>query len=113
MCCFTGSVRKVSATRIFAREFGAENPKRQYVVYQMNLDAPRELAMVLPIPTAENKDSSGREKAVEFINLEDYTSFFNDLDRGFPVLNPPSAALSRSAPKTASATLEVHQGGIL
>ena len=111
MCCFTGSVRNVSSTKIFAREIGAETPARQYVVYQMNLDAPRDLAMVLPIPTAEIKGEA-RDKAVEFIDLQGYERFFRDLDRGFPDLYPPpTRSVTLSEPRTAAAKLEVHQVG--
>ncbi len=112
MCCFTGAVKRVSSTRIFAREAGPVAPAHQYVVYQMNLDAPRELAMVLPIPTAELKEARAREKAVRFINLDGYDAFFKDLDRGFPdPTPPPGRSLSLKEPVTASAKLEVHQVG--
>jgi hypothetical protein len=111
MCCFTGPVRRVSSTKIFAREVGEAAGARQYVVYQMNLDAPRDLAMVLPIPTAD-KESPSRERVVEFINLDSYSTFFKDLDRGFPDLTPPpSRSVPLREPATASAKLEVHQVG--
>lgn len=111
MCCFTGLVKSVSSTRIFAREFGAEAPRRQYVVYQMNLDAPRDLAMVLPIPTLKVEDEKASETTVKFINLEGYPEFFAELSRGFPQeLLDKSSSLSRgSAPPPAK--LEVHQVG--
>src|ERR1051325_5229800 len=77
MCCFSGSVRSVSATSIFARpgEGG-----RQFVAYSMTIDMESSLAMVLPIPVKKGAD----EKAVRFINLEKYPNFFGDLDAGFP-----------------------------
>ena len=77
MCCFTGPVKRVSSTRIFAREAGGASPASQYVVYQMHLDAPRDLAMVLPIPTAEIKGDEAREKAVQFVNLQGYETFLD------------------------------------
>jgi hypothetical protein len=77
----------------------------------MHLDAPRELAMVLPLPTKGYKEGGANEKAVEFINLEGYANIFEDLDRGFPVPNPPSAEVFRGMTATASAKLEVHQVG--
>jgi hypothetical protein len=76
MCCFTGPIKKVTSTRIFARENGA---KSQFIVYQMNLETKKDLAMVLPIPV----DQSKGEDAVHFINMQDYSKFFFDLESGF------------------------------
>ncbi len=97
MCCFTRPVKSVSATRIFARE-GEGN--RQFIVYQMNLEAKEELAMVLPLPVSHG---SGEDE-VQFINLKDYAAFFSDLDRGFPIFqttgmaNADSRSRSKSEP---------------
>ena len=77
MCCFSGPVHEVSKTRIFAR---LVTPQRQALAYQMSLDTPNEVAMILPIPV----DPGSSEDAVEFINLSDYTHFFDDLSAGFP-----------------------------
>jgi hypothetical protein len=110
MCCFTGPVKSVFSTRIFAREFGPDAPTRQYIVYQMNLDAPKELAMVLPIPTAVGTDAGARERSVEFINLEGYSEFFSDLDRGFPP-EPRKLPTRTDSAAPAAGELEVHQVG--
>lgn len=76
MCIFTGDVRQVSSTRIFAREAGGG---RQFLVYGMRYEAASDLAMVLPLPVARG---SG-EDAVQFIDLSGYPSFFEDLEAGF------------------------------
>jgi hypothetical protein len=77
MCCFSGVVKSVSATNIFARMNGSG---RQFVVYSMTIDMANSLAMVLPIPVKKNSD----ETAVRFVDLKDYPKFFDDLDSGFP-----------------------------
>ncbi|HVU26335.1 MAG TPA: hypothetical protein VHG71_01195 [Verrucomicrobiae bacterium] len=77
MCCFSGHVKSVSATNIFARKSESD---RQFVVYSMTIDMAKPLAMVLPIPVKKGSD----EKAVRFIDLENYQNFFGDLDSGFP-----------------------------
>ena len=46
MCCFTGKVEEVKNTRIFAR-LGERG--HQVIIYQMSVNAPQDLAMVLPI----------------------------------------------------------------
>ena len=105
MCCFSGPVRSVSATNIFAR---MGDGGRQVVVYSMTIDMAKPLAMVLPIPVAKG---SG-EKAVRLIDLENYPDFFSDLEAGFPI--PRSRHLLDSlslAPATAAAELEVVQVG--
>ena len=103
MCCFTRPVKNVKSTRIFAREGQGTS---QFVVYQMSLDAKEDLAMVLPLPVDQTKG----EGALEFINLEEYPSFFSDLDQGFNHGVPPaldSAGLrSKAEPK-----LKVYEVG--
>lgn len=78
MCCFSKTVEYVRATNIFARS-GADG--RQWLVYNMEYAAQVDLSMVLPIPV---KPGSG-ENAVEFIDLQEYPRFFNDLLAGFPM----------------------------
>lgn len=75
MCCFSGPVDHVNATRIFARRAGS----RQHLVYAMSFSARSELAMILPIPV---KPGSG-ERAVEFVDLSGYPDFFEDLEKNF------------------------------
>ncbi len=99
MCCFSRPVTSVSQTRIFARP---AFDGRQVLVYGMQLDAPEDLAMILPLPVGRD----AREDAVAFVNLEKYPRFFDDLEAGFP--QPAAAAplgfserASRSAPTLA------------
>ena len=76
MCCFSGPVTSVSATKIFARI----HQERQYLVYEMNLSTEHELAMVLPIPIHQSA-----ETGIQFINLESYPNFFADIKSLYPV----------------------------
>ena len=71
MCCFSGPVRSVSATDIFAR---SEADGRQSLVYSMRLDAERDVAMVLPLPVAAGTGEDG----VRFVDLSAYEDFFAD-----------------------------------
>jgi hypothetical protein len=85
MCCFTGTVESVSATKIFARP--AENG-RQFLAYHMLYRAKEALAMVLPLPTPRKAG----DDAVRFINLEEYDDFFSKLEAGFPRPRAKTAA---------------------
>ena len=78
MCCFSGPVKSVSATNIFAR---MESGERQVLVYRMSLETDKAVAMVLPLPVA----AGSTEKALRFISLQKYPNFFDDLAAGFPV----------------------------
>jgi hypothetical protein len=77
MCLFSRNVRFVGATRIFARREGA----RQFLAYAMNVEMDEALAMVLPLPVPP----FAREDAVEFVDLQGYANFFDDVARAFPV----------------------------
>ncbi len=94
MCCFSGPIRDVSATRIFARWIPVSEgqPFHQCVVYQMNFAADRDLSMILPIPVPP----ASPEKAVQFIDLSRHEDFFQKLNQLFPVVRTfaraPSAA---------------------
>lgn len=90
MCCFTGVVQWVGATKIFARP-SAEG--RQFLVYSMSVEAKDELAMVLPLPVP--KDTP--ENAVKFINLEEYPEFFADMVKGWPAPKPTRATPAAGA----------------
>lgn len=81
MCCFSQPVQRVAETRIFARRLDGS---RQGLAYQMSFSATVDLAMILPLPVIPG---SG-EKAVKFINLEEYDSFFADLHNAFPLPVP-------------------------
>ncbi len=78
MCCFSGSVPEVKNTRIFAR-MGQRG--HQVLVYQMAIELPENLAMILPVPVTPG---SG-ENAMRFFDFSKYPSFFADLHALFPV----------------------------
>ncbi len=80
MCCFTGSVKNVRNTRIFARWLPGSGPARQVLAYQMSFSLKKEVAMVLPLPVVPG---SG-EQAVEFLDLEREADFFSRLKELFP-----------------------------
>ena len=105
MCCFSGSVRSVTNTRIFARILPDH---RQALIYSMSLDTTRDVAMVLPIPVA----AGSGEDAVKFINLEKYPGIFSDLESLFPESLPSfgGGGRTRSEP-AAKAKLEVVRIG--
>lgn len=86
MCLFSGPVRHVSGTRIYAgpRDNGASAHQR--IAYQMTVDVPSSLAMVLPIPTPP----SPAEDAVTFVDVSSCPSFFDDVDALFPMEQPLS-----------------------
>lgn len=74
MCIFSGDVTSVGGTKIFANL----RPGRQALVYSMSIDAPDELAMILPVPVPAGTP----EDAVRFVGLDGYNEFFGDLARG-------------------------------
>src|SRR4051794_23193775 len=92
MCCFSGKVQVVADTNIFAR---ASKEGRQFLVYSMRFKAADDLAMILPIPTPK----ASAEDAVQFINLEKYPEFFDDLNAGFPRPKSDRGAPKESPPK--------------
>ena len=105
MCCFSGTVTHVSATRIFAR---AVEQGRQVLAYAMTIGAARDLAMILPLPTPLGVE----DHAVRFLSLEGYPELFDDLSKGFPA--PASRAFSGAAPSRQGAyqpQLVVHRVG--
>lgn len=106
MCCFTRPVIRVATTKIFAR---AGHGDGQFLVYSMKLESADDLAMVLPLPV---KSGSG-EKAVSFINLKEYSGFFDDLAKGFPVAVSGSYKGTRGfhLETDSAALLEVFQVG--
>ena len=93
MCCFSGPVTAVYQTKIFARLTGGG---QQAIVYSMALDAPADLAMILPLPV---KAGSG-DDALTFVNLEDYPDFFAHMALVFP---QPKAFAAAAAPVSRSA----------
>ena len=101
MCIFSQSIEFVFNTTIFAR---LENGY-QFIVYRMLYAAANELAMVLPLPVPANT----AEDAVQFINLQQYRSFFDDMQTGFQKF---SATFSDClAVPVATEMLAVHEVG--
>jgi hypothetical protein len=103
MCCFSGPVKLVTGTNIFARATGHGS---QRLVYAMTVAADQDLAMVLPLPVPP----SPGEDAVRFINLERYPTFFEDLRSGFPAPMAGARLLTRSRVVSAP-LLAVHDVG--
>lgn len=91
MCCFSINVQRVANTRIFSRRI---DETHQAIAYQMEFAADSDLAMILPLPVVVGSP----EKAVKFINLKEYETFFDDLNNAFP--RPKS--LGRGVPPAAS-----------
>src|SRR5688500_5438397 len=103
MCCFSGAVRSVANTNIYARL----SKEAQYLVYSMEYAADQPVAMILPLPVGARTDS-----AVRFISLKDYPHFFTDLRRGFPVpRSSPGRRPTGAPPPAAAAPLPVHEVG--
>ena len=102
MCIFSQPVELVSDTHIFARVANGT----QFLAYEMKLSTPMENAMILPVPIAHGAE----EDALEFISLENYPDFFDDLDALFPTEELVSAGLDLALAE-APATLTVHRVG--
>jgi hypothetical protein len=80
MCIFSGLVKHVGGTKIFARlRADATEGMSQYLVYSMSINTDHDVAMILPLPV-----SSHEEDAVKFIALDAYSEFFDDMEKGFP-----------------------------
>jgi hypothetical protein len=91
----------VKSTRLFARRQRDE----QYLVYQMAIDAPVEVAMILPLPVSVVADD-----AIEFLDLSALPQFFDRLHTCFD--EPVSRGGFRGAPQALSAPkLVVHNVG--
>lgn len=105
MCCFSGTVTHVAKTRIFARPL---EDGTQAIVYAMDVGAPSDVAMILPLPVPPN----GPEDAVRFVALAGYEDFFDDLAKAFPA--PATFAVHGGMPSRggpAPQTLAVHRVG--
>ena len=103
MCIFTHPVVSVNNTQIFARLSGKGT---QFLAYQMSYESRDQNAMILPIPVKQ----PASDKAVNFIELENYSNFFADLATGFPYIAPTS--IGCSMPYTASKdSLQVFKVG--
>lgn len=94
----------VAETRIFARLEG----NTQWLAYQMSVETPRDVAMILPVPVPPGS----AEDALSFIDLAEYEAFFDHLAGLFPV--PLSLGLeerSLSASLSRAPKLVVHSVG--
>ena len=103
MCIFSGDVRSVSATRIFAR---ATDDGRPCLVYSMTVELDREVAMVLPVPIARG---DARDDALTFIDLSGYPDLFEELDAGFA--QPQAMSIGSLLGLKTRQPLVVHQVG--
>ena len=92
MCCFSGPVRDVSSTRIFARLLG---DGRQALAYQMQIDAKDPVAMVLPLPTP----AGSAEDAVRWVDLSEMADLFEQLESGYPVMRSRGGPMPASIPQ--------------
>ena len=63
MCCFSGTVEDVGATRIFAR---MADSTRQLIAYEMEIQATDPIAMILAVPTPPASPAD----SVRFIALD-------------------------------------------
>ncbi|HVY31389.1 MAG TPA: hypothetical protein VHB79_32775 [Polyangiaceae bacterium] len=93
MCCFSGHVKHVSGTKIFARLLA---DGRQLLAYAMKVELEQELAMILPLPVL----ASAGEGAVSFIDLGDEDGFFEALEAAFPAFSVAPAARLFQGPPT-------------
>ncbi len=89
MCCFSQPVIAVNNTRIFAR---LTSRQTQFLVYEMHYESLTDNAMILPVPVRQ----PANDQSLRFIDMQDYTSFFDDLDKGFPAI-PPTFNIGCSA----------------
>ncbi len=103
MCIFSGEVKSVSGTSIFARRLGT----RQFLVYEMSIEARQEAAMILPIPvTRVDSFTEHSTGPVRFISLESYPEFFKDMVKPYQeVMRGSTFGGSKSI------ALEVHKVG--
>lgn len=103
MCIFTGHVEEVSSTNIFAADVA---DGKHCCVYSMKAEIAQPVAMVLPIPVAEQT-----EDAVEFVNLKEYSDFFKDMKKCFPEPRSRGGYLGMDFGVASSKGLEVHEVG--
>jgi hypothetical protein len=105
MCCFSGPVRSVSGTRIFARPLEGG---RQLLVYAMSLAIDEDVAMVLPVPVPPGSS----DDALAFVDMSKSPTFFESLDALFPRLGILAFGAPQSAPLARHrAPLVVHDVG--
>lgn len=104
MCCFSGVVREVSRTRIFAR---ATDGGRQVLAYSMTVAADHEVAMILPLPTP----AGVAEDDLRFIDLSGYPELFTAIDAAFPAYLSAALAPASLTRMYQPQALVVHEVG--
>jgi hypothetical protein len=103
MCCFSSPPKAVASTRILSRVDG----DRQFIAYEMQFSASKELAMILPIPIVPGCP----EDSVNFISLKDYKTLFSDLHSWFNPMPKGRRVMSKPAPRKTAPQLVVHSVG--
>ncbi len=104
MCMFVKPVVSVSSTQLFAR---MDQDGSQFLVYEMNYKPAEPNAMILPLPIRR----PALDSSLKFIDLRNYETFFENLDKGFPYLAPRFNIGCSGAPESASDHLEVVRVG--
>jgi hypothetical protein len=95
---------QVTETQIFARVDG----DTQWLAYQMRVDTPSDVAMILPVPVVPG---SG-DHALAFVDLSGYDRFFKDLASLFPtLLSPDWQPYAKGALRGRASKLVVHDVG--
>lgn len=102
MCIMSQSVRDISGTSIFVSDLGRGI---HCTVYEMEVDTDTPVAMILPVPVLQG---SGLD-ALEFVNLQGYPKFFDDMDKLFP--EPMSRAVGVAGGTRSKGVLKVHDVG--
>ena len=107
MCIFSQPVVSVTDTNIFARLLPSG---WQHLVYQMKFETVKNNAIILPLPVHLPATD---ESCLKFISLKDYSGFFKDLSRGFP-LEPTDKKFARGgidSARPSRSKLKVHDVG--
>ena len=81
MCIFSQPVISVANTNIFARLLA---DGWQHLVYQMDFESAKDNAIILPLPVSL---PSTENESLEFISLEDYGDFFDDMSQGLSLIH--------------------------
>lgn len=102
MCILSRKVRSIEGTSIFCADLGRGE---HTTVYSMRLDAPTDVAMILPVPALR----SGGDTSLRFVTLEECPDFFKRLERLFP--DPDVTKGDRGPLLKIQNTLQVHDVG--
>jgi hypothetical protein len=107
MCIFSQPVVSVTNTNIFARMLA---DGWQHIVYQMDFESAKDNAIILPLPVTLAVTET---ESLEFISLQDYGNFFEDLRKGFPRAVPKSLRSDslKSSKHPTESKIVVHEVG--